>query len=456
MKVCETRVANLPGSVNDLLFRTSVVSLIFVAPFLVNNFVEGRFTLGIFALLIESIFILNAWTISRHGYHFFNLTYLVLWPLVIGFLLFSVHRQGMIGVLWCYPAILSSYFLLEKRPAYITNALVLAVTIPMIIAKFEPHLAVRIVGTMVLVSLLAAIFVDVISRQRQGLEAKNEGLRVEINERIRVEKKLAAEIARHRETAQDLQWVLNDARQANDAKSRFLSGMTHELRTPLNAIIGFGQMLDGQAGPITEDQKAEYLKYILAGSDRLYGLINQALDLAGIEAGKISFTITEVSPRSVVERVLQELSGLAEKQRVTLHNDLGDDPLPFVSADQARLTQALVNLVGNAVKYNRPNGEVHISCTDTTAYLRFEISDTGLGIPADRQSEVFETFNRLGNETTAIEGSGVGLSLTKEFIEKMDGRIGFESVQGVGSTFWFELPRAEPVNANAPLLSYTG
>lgn len=346
MKLYRKKAACLPETVNWLTLRSSIVSILLMAPFV----------------------------------------------------MISLHVQGLFGLFWCFPAL---------------------------------------------------IFVSVITAQKERLKAVNTGLRAEIADRKAAEERLAYEAARHRETSRDLEWALHEAREANQAKSRFLSGMTHELRTPLNSILGFSQMLDGLGGPLTEKQKTEYVGYIRSSGDRLYDLINQVLDLAGIEAGKLSFTLDEVRPAPVVARVVDELRLLADERGITLTNDTHPAALPSVSTDPARMTQALVNLVGNAIKYNRRGGDVRIFATSGDAMLRLSVADTGHGIPAAHQKNVFEAFNRLGAETSGIEGSGVGLSLTKEFIEGMGGKIGFESVAGQGTTFWFELPLARQATAKA-------
>ncbi len=205
-----------------------------------------------------------------------------------------------------------------------------------------------------------------------------------------------------------------EAERANSAKTRFLANMSHEFRTPLNAILGFGQMLNGHAGPLEPEKIVEYAGYILESGDRLGKLVNQVLDLSAIEAGSTVLKAEEVDLKTIVKKVVNQTSVLANERGIALIDEVQDADLPSVSGDPERVTQALINLMANAIKYNRDRGEVRVSATAFREQLRISVSDTGTGIPAARHDEVFETFNRLGAETSGIEGSGVGLSLTKE------------------------------------------
>jgi signal transduction histidine kinase/ActR/RegA family two-component response regulator len=228
---------------------------------------------------------------------------------------------------------------------------------------------------------------------------------------------------------------------ANLAKSDFLSSMSHELRSPLNAILGFAQLMAIDAGTITSSQKAS-IDQILHAGWYLLKLINDILDLAAIESGKLSLSLEHVS----LPEVMVECQAMIEPQRQArlIGMSFCQFDLPcFVHADRTRLKQVVINLLANAVKYNCVGGSVTVECTTNTPHrVRISIRDTGAGLPADKLAQLFEPFNRLGQETGAEEGTGMGLVVSKRLVELMGGAIGVESIAGVGSVFWIELNAA--------------
>ncbi|MGO9514452.1 MAG: PAS domain S-box protein [Steroidobacteraceae bacterium] len=240
------------------------------------------------------------------------------------------------------------------------------------------------------------------------------------------------------ETNLELQGAKLAAEKANLAKSDFLSNMSHELRSPLNAILGFAQLMESGTPPPTPAQR-QSIDQILQAGWYLLELINEILDLALIESGKLSLS---PEPTSLAD-VLSDCRGMIEP--LALKNGIGltfprFDDAPFVKADRTRLKQILINLLSNAIKYNRTGGSVEVICTmSSTQRTRIAVHDTGNGLSAEKLAQLFQPFNRLGQETGSEEGTGIGLVVSKRLVELMGGAIGTESTVGMGSVFWIEL-----------------
>jgi signal transduction histidine kinase/ActR/RegA family two-component response regulator len=244
-----------------------------------------------------------------------------------------------------------------------------------------------------------------------------------------------------RGTFADLETAREAADVANRSKSSFLSRMSHELRTPLNAVLGFAQVLDLDD---LDPNQQEAVDQILRGGKHLLGLINEVLDISRIETGDLALSAESVLVSDVVGETVDLIRPLAEQRSIQIHADHHVGENIHVFADRQRLKQVLLNLLSNAVKYNRLHGSVTISCArpDPTR-LRIRVADTGPGIRGEQLGKVFVPFERLGAERTDIEGTGIGLALSRRLAEAMGGTVDLESVPGEGSTFWVELPVVE-------------
>ena len=236
----------------------------------------------------------------------------------------------------------------------------------------------------------------------------------------------------------ELEVALLAADKANLAKTDFLSSMSHELRTPLNAILGFAQLMESGLPEPSVSQKRGIGQILHAGW-YLLDLINELLDLALIESGKLSMSREPVDLAEVLQQCLAMIGPQAKKRGIQLVFPKFDAP-PFISADRTRIKQVLVNLLSNAIKYNRVDGTVTVTCNlDTPGRLRLEVRDTGEGLTPEKIDQLFQPFNRLGQESSGDEGTGIGLVVCKRLVELMGGIIGVQSIPGSGSNFWIEL-----------------
>ena len=279
---------------------------------------------------------------------------------------------------------------------------------------------------------------------------------------------ISEDITERKAAEEDVRLARLEAERANRAKSDFLSRMSHDLRTPLNAVLGFAQLLEMDA---VDGQQAEAVRQILKGGRLLLELINEVLDIARIEAGHLSLSPEPVAVGEVVHQVVDFVRPLGQTRGIAISADVAYDATLYVHLDRQRLKQILLNLVGNAVKYNHDGGSVRVSCERRPGgRVLISVADTGAGIPPQKLGLLFQPFERLGAEETTVEGTGLGLAVSKALTEAMGGTIGARSTIDRGSTFWIEFgevagpsiasaapiaaPIAEPARAAAGLILY--
>ena len=315
-------------------------------------------------------------------------------------------------------------------------------------------------GKKTVVSYNATTFYDR-DRTLQGVFAAAR----DVTERKRFEQAL-------QETNVEMESAKSAAEKANLAKSDFLSGMSHELRSPLNAILGFAQLMATAAPPPSDAQK-ESITQILQAGWHLLKLINEILDLSVVESGKVSLSLEPVALSEVLSECQAMMEAQAQQRGIHMTFPLLAQP-SFVWADQTRLKQIVINLLSNAIKYNQANGQVTVDCTAIAAdRIRISFKDTGAGLTPEKVAQLFQPFNRLGQEAGSVAGTGIGLVVTKQLVKLMDGVLGVDSTVGEGSVFWVELrstpapelkiralahaspkPANEPMDAPAKTLLY--
>jgi PAS domain S-box-containing protein len=253
---------------------------------------------------------------------------------------------------------------------------------------------------------------------------------------------------------QELQSARALAEAASRSKSEFLASMSHELRTPLNAILGFTQLLARDKKTPLSERQHERVGHVLSAGEHLLHLIDDVLDLASIEAGRVVVALAAVPLTPVLAEVKSTLDPMAQQHNISLQVQAPEDPRLEVLADRTRLKQILMNFGSNAIKYGRLDGRVTISVRATPHTVRICVEDNGIGIAVNQQAKLFQPFQRAGQETGPIEGTGIGLALSKRLVELMRGSVGFTSQLNQGSLFWIELTRprtaALPLERSAP------
>ena len=259
---------------------------------------------------------------------------------------------------------------------------------------------------------------------------------------------VARDITERKQTEKALREAKEEAEKANRAKSEFLSRMSHELRTPLNAILGFGQILQSQ---VTDDGHKLCATHVVTAGRHLLSLINEVLDIARIEAGRVELSPEAVFVDDMLAETLDLLRPSATARRITIETPTGPGGHVGVMADRKRFKQVLLNLLSNAVKYSPPGSRVVVDCRLTPPWqVHLSVQDFGPGITADKLARLFVAFDRLGAEDSMVQGTGLGLALSKHLVEAMGGQIGVESAPGKGSTFWVRLPQSQRAAAGLP------
>jgi signal transduction histidine kinase/DNA-binding NarL/FixJ family response regulator len=297
------------------------------------------------------------------------------------------------------------------------------------------------------------MFTDAFNQMLTQIESQSAALQ---EGRDLLEARVVDRTAMLQKTNAELTIATAEAAAANRAKSEFLSRMSHELRTPMNAILGFGQLLEMKRN--LDARQSESVGHILSAGRHLLVLIDEVLDISRIESGNMSLSLEAVHVRSLTQETIDLVRSLAVKFDVALVQTIPEDSQAHVIADRQRLRQTLLNLLSNAIKYNSAGGKVTISgdvvrrewSSDTApttiapaGIFRIRIADTGIGISAEKQKRLFTPFDRLDAELTGVEGTGLGLALSKKMTELMGGTLGIESAAGQGSVFWVDLPFTE-------------
>jgi PAS domain S-box-containing protein len=287
------------------------------------------------------------------------------------------------------------------------------------------------------------------SRRKDGgyvwLEASVRALHDEQSGAFAGFQEAARDISERKEGEAVIARAREEAEQANNAKSEFLSRMSHELRTPLHAILGFGSLLEREA---LRPEQSDHLVQIMKGGRHLLNLIDEVLDISRIERGELTLSLEPVHAGQVIQETLDMTAPLAAAHSVTVRVPVADSGNVHVLADRQRLKQVLLNLVSNAIKYNREGGEVSLAYAPVgSASVRIDVADTGTGIAATDIARAFNAFERLGAEASDVEGTGLGLALSKRLVEAMDGEIGVQSELGKGTRFWVEFAAAAAPDA---------
>jgi signal transduction histidine kinase len=403
----------------------------------------------------------------------------VLWPMVGGDLLMALsflaipalllvllRRRGDLRFNWAL-RLLCAFMLLTGlthllsvwtvwAPGYVLLAAVklltgiVSVAAAVLLWPMIPK-ALRIPSVNQLQAAIARLETEAVERRRA--EARLAQMNAELERRIQERTMALEREVAERQRLQDADRARQAAELASSAKSEFLSRMSHELRTPLNAVLGFAQLSNRSLADGDVNRTRTYLQHIEDGGWHLVRMIDDILDISRIEQGRQNLTLGAVDLGPVVAEATAMVQPAAAQAQVALNAQLPELPPP-VHADRTRLIQVMTNLLSNAVKFNRPGGEVQVRLGPADEeHVRIEVADSGLGMSAQQQAQLFQPFNRLGRERLGIPGTGIGLVLVRHLVEQMGGRIEVASTEGVGTTFAVTLRRDAQPRDGLPTLA---
>ncbi len=367
------------------------------------------------------------------------------WALGIWFLYprNAITEQALLMVLIAGISAVSVQTLNWSRPALLST--IAAVLSPLCLRTFmETGTAHLIMGLMVVffffLMMRLALATNGVQLESLRLQEENISLISDLSQSNQQTKQLNRHL---QEEIAAKEIITRELTISNAAKSTFLSRMSHELRTPMNAILGFAQILKVDLDTSTTARNTahhQYLNEIMKAGDHLLTLINEVLDLSKIEAGKAEVNMELVDTVEVVRQSIAMITAMAVAKGIAIDSDLPAQA-PLIKADPTRLRQVLINLTSNAIKYNTPDGNVHIGMTEHEGdMLRITVRDTGFGIEEEMLPRLFKPFERGVDDYSSIQGTGIGLTITKQLVELMEGEIGFSTVPGEGSEFWVAFP----------------